>query len=208
MRRYDRFWDRIAERYARQPVADEAAYQQKLRKTREYFRPDSVVFEFGCGTGSTAINHAPYVGRILAIDVSPKMIEIARGKAQAAGTGNVTFEAATIDAFEAADESYDVVMAHSILHLLEDRDGALRKAHAMLMPGGVLVSSTMCLGDRLGTRIIRNAVVPFARLGLVPWLNSASSAQLKSSIEAAGFAIEHEWRPDAKSALFLIAGKI
>ena len=44
-----RFWDRIAARYARKPVADEAAYQKKLAVTREYLRPDMEVLEFGCG---------------------------------------------------------------------------------------------------------------------------------------------------------------
>jgi len=56
-----KFWDKVAERYSRQPVADEAAYQEKLQVTREYFQPYMEVLEFGCGTGSTAIEHAPYV---------------------------------------------------------------------------------------------------------------------------------------------------
>ncbi len=34
-----RFWDRIAERYSKRPVADEEAYQKKLQVTREYFQP-------------------------------------------------------------------------------------------------------------------------------------------------------------------------
>jgi len=59
-----KFWDKIAERYSRQPVADEAAYQKKLQVTREYLKPDMEVLEFGCGTGSTAIAHAPYVKHI------------------------------------------------------------------------------------------------------------------------------------------------
>jgi len=78
-----KFWDRIADRYSRKPVADEAAYQKKLQVTREYLRPDMEVLEFGCGTGSTAIVHAPCVKQIRAIDVSAKMIEIARHKADA-----------------------------------------------------------------------------------------------------------------------------
>ncbi len=40
-----RFWDKIAEKYSKQPVADEESYQQKLRVTREYFRPDMEVLE-------------------------------------------------------------------------------------------------------------------------------------------------------------------
>ena len=59
-----KFWDRHAERYAKSPVADEASYQKKLQVTREYLRPDMEILEFGCGTGSTAITHAPYVKHI------------------------------------------------------------------------------------------------------------------------------------------------
>jgi hypothetical protein len=49
-----RFWDRMAGRYSRQPIADEAAYREKLSSTRHYFEPGCRVPEFGCGTGSTA----------------------------------------------------------------------------------------------------------------------------------------------------------
>ena len=77
-----RFWDRIANRYSRTPIADEATYQTKLRITQDHLRPDMDVLEFGCGTGSTALVHAPVVNRILAIDISSKMIGIARDKAK------------------------------------------------------------------------------------------------------------------------------
>jgi cyclopropane fatty-acyl-phospholipid synthase-like methyltransferase len=56
-----RFWNWMAKRYARQPVANEAAYRQKLETARSYLRPDMNVLEFGCGTGSTALLHAPHV---------------------------------------------------------------------------------------------------------------------------------------------------
>ena len=82
MKKYSaRFWNIMAKRYSKSPVPDEAAYQKKLQVTRKYFRPDMKVFEFGCGTGSTAIVHAPYVKHIQAIDVSSKMVEIAEAKA-------------------------------------------------------------------------------------------------------------------------------
>ncbi len=90
-----KFWNKFAERYSKQPVADEADYQKKLQVTREYFQPDMEVLEFGCGTGSTAITHAPYVKHILAIDISSKMIEIAQGKADAENVENVTFKRST-----------------------------------------------------------------------------------------------------------------
>lgn len=78
------FWEKRADKYSRQPVADEASYQRKLEVTRKYFRPDMEVLEIGCGTGSTAISHAPYVKHIRATDFSSRMIEIAKEKARAA----------------------------------------------------------------------------------------------------------------------------
>ncbi len=50
MDRSTKFWDKIAESYSKQPIADEAAYEKKLQVTREYFHPDMEVLEIGCGT--------------------------------------------------------------------------------------------------------------------------------------------------------------
>jgi cyclopropane fatty-acyl-phospholipid synthase-like methyltransferase len=62
-------WNWVAKGYAKSPVADEAAYQKKLAATREHFRPDMDVMEFGCGTGTTAVSHAPHVRHIYGYDV-------------------------------------------------------------------------------------------------------------------------------------------
>jgi len=198
-----RFWDRHAAGYAKRPVADEAAYQTKLEKTREYFTADSRVLEVGCGTGSTAIAHAPYAGTILATDLSDGMLDIARAKADAAGLTNVEFRRSTVEAIDEPAGSFDVVMAHSVLHLLEDRDAALRLLHRQLKPDGVLVSSTMCLGDKHGWF---RWVGPVGKaLGLFPLVRVFTADELRSSITKAGFVIEHDWQPKPKAALFLIA---
>ncbi len=207
MKRYEKFWDWIAKRYARSPVRDEAAYRAKLEKTREYFTARTKVFEFGCGTGSTAIYHAPYVERILAIDVSPNMIAIARAKAEAKQLANVRFEVGSIEDIEAPAASYDVVMAHSILHLLKDPDAALAKAHAMLVPGGVFVSSTTCMGDAAVMRAIGYAVAAASATGFLPHIAVFSSGELIERMKSAGFAVEYEWRPHANAALFVVARK-
>jgi ubiquinone/menaquinone biosynthesis C-methylase UbiE len=143
------FWDRIAKRYAKKPVGDEAAYQRKLATTREYFRSDMEALEIGCGTGSTAIAHAPYVRHIRATDISDKMIEIAREKAAAAKVGNVTFETGAIEDLDVANESVDAVLALSVLHLLDDKEAAVARIHDVLRPGGIFVSNTVCLGDSM-----------------------------------------------------------
>ena len=200
-----RFWDKIALKYSKQPVRDEAAYRRKLEVTREYLHRDMRVFEFGCGTGSTAIVHAPHVAHIHAIDNSSKMIEIARRKAAAANAENVSFEVATIEDHDAPDGSYDAVMGHSILHLLEDKDAAIAKAGKLLKPGGIFVSSTFCGGD--SHRWLR-FVLPIGQfLGKMPYVDLFTRAALTESIKRAGFTIEHEWQPGKGKAVFIIAKK-
>jgi 2-polyprenyl-3-methyl-5-hydroxy-6-metoxy-1,4-benzoquinol methylase len=205
MNRDQKFWDRIAERYSKRPIADEAAYQKKLEVTRHYFRPDSDVLEIACGTGSTAIAHAPHVKHILATDISPNMIEIARSKAEAAGISNAEFRVATIKDLDAADESYDAVMAHSILHLLEDWECTIGKVYKMLNPGGAFISSTACLGDNL--RFIR-WIEPIGRLfRLMPKVSIFTTQELETALTDAGFTIDYEWQKSKKgsAAIFIVA---
>jgi ubiquinone/menaquinone biosynthesis C-methylase UbiE len=200
-----RFWDRIARRYSRQPIADEAAYQKKLEVTRQYFRPETEVLEIGCGTGSTAIAHAPYVKHIRAIDVSSRMIEIARGKAESGNVSNVTFEQSGIDAFSAADGSVDAVLMLSILHLLENRDEVINRVYEMLKLGGIFVSGTACLGD---TMSYMKLVLPLGRaVGLFPYVRVFTTEDLESAITSAGFSIDYQWQPSRGKAVFIVALK-
>ena len=202
MSRSQKFWDRIAKRYAKKPVGNEAAYQEKLARTREYFRPDMEVLEIGCGTGSTAIAHAPYVAHIRATDISEKMIEIAKGKAAAADVQNVTFEALAVEDLDVASESVDAVLALSFLHLVEDKAAVIARIHGMLRPGGIFVSNTVCLGDNM--KWFR-FVGPIGRwLGLFPLVRIFTRNQLEESLASAGFEIEHAWQPD-KAVVFIIA---
>lgn len=202
-----RFWDRVADEYSRRPIADEAAYQHKLKVTREYFRPDMQVLEFGCGTGSTALVHAPYVKHIRAIDTSSKMIEIAQGKADAANVDNVTFEHITIDEFSAPDETYDAVLGLSILHLLADKEAVIDKVYRMLQPGGIFVTSTPCLADRIKYLPLR-LILPIGRLiGRLPMVKFLTAKELLSSLTDAGFEFDYQWRPDQSATRFLVAKK-
>ena len=203
MDRSTRFWDRIAKRYSRQPIGDEAAYQNKLKVTREYFEPHMEALELGCGTGSTAITHAPYVKHIRAIDISSKMIAIAKGKADAANVNNVSFEQSTIDELSVPDQTLDVVLGLSILHLLENKEAAIGKVHQMLKPGGVFVSSTACIGD---TMKFFKFIVPIGKfLGLMPLVKVFTTAELEDSLTDAGFEIDYQWQPGKGKAVFIVA---
>lgn len=199
------FWDKIADRYSRRPVADEESYQKKLQVTRQYLRPDMEVLEFGCGTGSTAIAHAPFVKRIQAIDISSKMLEIARSKANASETLNIAFQQSGIDEFSVAEQSLDAVLGLSILHLLPNMKSAIAKVHGMLKPGGIFISSTACLGDSMK---FLKFIVPIGRLlGLIPLVKIFTSKELEDSLIDCGFAIDYRWQPGKSKAVFIVAKK-
>lgn len=143
------FWDGIAEKYAAKPVDDPEAFERKIGHTRGLLRPDAVVLEVGCGTGSLALRLADACEHIHGLDLSGEMVRIARAKASEAQVSNLTFHTGPFDAsFDAlGPASVDVFCAFSILHLVPDLDDALSRAFALTKPGGVLVSSTVCLGD-------------------------------------------------------------
>ncbi|QDY68777.1 class I SAM-dependent methyltransferase [Qingshengfaniella alkalisoli] len=200
-----RFWDRFAERYARSPVSDEETYQAKLAKTQALMRPEMEVFEFGCGTGSTALKHASHVAHIVSTDVSPKMIEIARLKATEQGIQNVTFRRQDFDAMIVDEGCFDMVLGLNILHLLPEWRQAIRTSFRMLRPGGYFVTSTACLRDSMA---FLRPVVPLGRaVGLLPSVVFFTQDDYDRRLWEVGFEITESWLPGPRKALFTIARK-
>lgn len=204
MKEAKEFWNKIAPRYAKAPIREEKVYQEKLAITQEYFQPDWSVLEFGCGTGSTAIVHAPYVKHILATDISDRMIDIAEQRAKDAGIKNISFQVGALDSLTLEPESCDAVLGLNILHLLEDLDTTISRVHSLLKPGGVFVSSTALIKD---ISFIWRVLIPGMQiLGFAPYVNRFDKHELLAKLTGAGFDIDHEWQP-AKASIFVVARK-
>lgn len=200
-----KFWDRIAKRYIERPVQDPAAYARKLEATRALLRPDMTVLEIGSGSGTTALLHAPHVRAIHGIDISPKMVAHARDEARKAQIGNATFDVGTIGEFSRPDASHDMVLALSVLHLLDDWRATIRKVHGLLKPGGYFVSSTACMGGAL--TLLRPVMWLGSVFSLLPTAQFFSSGALLDAMRDAGFEIVESWQPDKSAAVFVIARK-
>ncbi|MGI9305278.1 MAG: class I SAM-dependent methyltransferase [Gammaproteobacteria bacterium] len=199
------FWNMMAARYARKPIEDEESYQRKVQITQTYLRPDMKLLEFGCGTGSTALIHAHCVQSIRAIDYSSKMIAIARNKAQAAGVSNVTFETSSIEEMADPDGSYDAILGLSVLHLLDNKEAVIKKVFRLLKPGGLFVSSTVCVGDTQGRF---KWILPIgAALRVLPLVRVFTAESLLASLASTGFDIDHQWRPAPDKSIFIVGKK-
>ncbi len=206
MRYSTHFWNIIAGHYAKSPVANEDVYQLKLAATRRYLKPDMRVLEFGCGTGSTALLHAPLVQHYTAIDVSRNMLKIANGKLAGTSIDNLAFQQSAIEEWSAPDESYDLILGLSILHLLNDPDAAIEKAHRMLKPGGRLVTSTVCIGGKMP--VMKILLKIGHALGLLPKIVFFGRKDLEERINRTGFRTEFILKEaESTDSRFLISAK-
>lgn len=202
------FWDKKAAGYAKSSISDEQAYQRKLSETQALFSPEMRVLEFGCGTGATAVQHAPHVQHIDATDISENMLDIARTRAREANVENISFTCAALTELNAGAASYDAVLGLNIIHLLENRKATLAEAARVLKPGGLFVSSTACLGDS-PLRFIKYFAPLGKLLGLMPDVYIFREAELTAEIEKHGFTIETQWHHGFKNiSVFIIARKI
>jgi ubiquinone/menaquinone biosynthesis C-methylase UbiE len=204
-----RFWDRIARKYAADPIADVDGYERTLAQTRHYLKRGDVAFEFGCGTGTTALKLAPSVARMVATDISGEMIAIAREKASAESYTNVAFEVATPDAAPWPDASFDVALGFNVLHLVAARQAALAGVHRLLKPGGLFISKTPCLGEM--NPLIRLALPLMQLVGKAPYASFQTGDELEREIAATGFEIVERARHASRgkdTRPFFVARKI
>lgn len=182
--RNQRFWNRIATRYAARPLKNVAAYEAMLADVTTRLAPTYRVLEIGCGTGGTAIRLAPHVARWQATDFSSEMVRIARAKP---GADTVCFMVA--DAAQAlGGNPFDAICAFNVLHLVDDLPDMLARIHTNLAPGGQLICKTWCFAD-LPLRV--RALFPALRMiGLFPVATPLREHALKQAILDAGFTIE------------------
>jgi SAM-dependent methyltransferase len=92
--------------------------------------------EIGCGKGEFSRRLAEHSQRVLAMDLSPEMIRIAR--ASSAHVPNIDFQIADVMSYDLPPESFDCIASIATLHHLPLRE-VLLKMKAALKPGGVLL---------------------------------------------------------------------
>lgn len=180
-----RFWDRIARKYAADPIADMAGYEATLLRVQGLLSTEQDVLEIGCGTGTTALRLAPSTRRLLATDVSAGMIAIAREKLAAQPMPQLSFAVADADDPAFGQGVYDVALAFNVLHLVSDLDLALGLAVQALRPGGLLISKTPCIAE-MNPLIPRLALPLMRAIGKAPPVLCFNGAALQSAITRQG----------------------
>jgi len=133
-------------------------------------RPGEAVLDIGSGGGIDAFLAAQRVGpagRVLGVDMTPAMLQLARRAAEAGGYANVTFRHGYAESLPAEDASIDVILSNCVINLAEDKAAVFREAFRVLRPGGRLEINDMVFGG---------AVLPSLRTSAEGWSECISGA--------------------------------
>jgi SAM-dependent methyltransferase len=148
-------------------------------------RPGEVVVDLGCGGGLDVLLAAGKVGptgRVVGVDMTPEMLERARGNAAKQGAANVEFHQATIDKLPLADASVDCVISNCVINLAPDKAAVFREIARVLRPGGRVAVSDIALKRELPSEIGGNLL---AYIGCVA--GAISFADYERGLREAGF---------------------
>jgi ubiquinone/menaquinone biosynthesis C-methylase UbiE len=111
---------------------------------RHGIEPGMTVLEVGPGNGTYTVATARRVGdsgKVVTIDIEPKMIERVTRRAQTEGIDNIEAKIANVYDLPFEDGSFDAIYMIAVIGEIPEPDRALREFHRVLSPSGTLAFS-------------------------------------------------------------------
>ena len=149
-------------------------------------RPDETILDLGSGGGIDCFLAAKEVGEtgyVIGIDMTPRMLELARDNAEKLKTENVVFKLGHIESIPQEDNSVDLVISNCVIALSEQKDRVFSEILRTLKPGGRFVISDIVTDSPLPDEVRKSAA---------EWVSCVGGAAVMSDylamVEETGFA--------------------
>ena len=182
---------RIAEMYGKSDIGDlpatvtDVAFGCGNPTAIAALQPGETVLDLGSGGGIDCFLASKMVGprgKVIGVDMTPEMIELANRNKKKVGASNVEFRMGQIEELPVETASVDVIISNCVINLSPDKDAVFAEAFRVLKPGGRLQVS-----DIVWTKPVPESV----KGDMEKWAGCIAGALLESEylgkIRAAGF---------------------
>ncbi|MCI7767185.1 MAG: class I SAM-dependent methyltransferase [Oscillospiraceae bacterium] len=137
------FWDTIAGIYdLNEKVFNRSVNEQMCRALENEIPKGAKVLDCAAGTGMLSMTAAKKAGKVLCTDKAKEMLIQAMKKARRKGVYNIAFARRDITALKDADNSFDIVIAGNVMHLLQDPEKAFSELVRVTKKGGKIIIPT------------------------------------------------------------------
>jgi len=212
MNKSEEFWDGVSKNYDKTEERFEYIHSRSRENTRKLLKESDTVLDYGCGAGTAACQFSSQVKEIHGMDISSKMIEIAKEKTAVSQAQNLSFEQSDIFDETYSNESYDVILAFNMLHTVPSPQDVIQRINELLKPEGLFISVTPCLRQKMS--LLVNLQIQLVRVlckfGVIPIpIRRITSFEVDGLLEAGGFqATESEEIYKGASSYFVAAKKL
>ncbi|MFC2104866.1 class I SAM-dependent methyltransferase [Bacteroidota bacterium] len=179
MNKSEKFWNRVSNSFDKHNKKTIQAHIKTVGIIKKYLHDNDIVLDLGCATGAISNDIAGHVKEVHGIDISSKMIEIAKRNADERKIENVNFAQSSIFEEKLKKESFNVILAYNVLHLVEDTQKVLQRINELLKPGGQIISSTACLGEKT---LLGKFFIFLSKIGIVPNIKPFKISELEDLI--------------------------
>ena len=128
-------WDKIAAGYDQFTTSKNMALAQEALR-RVGLRPGMQLLDVAAGSGALSLPAARLGARVVAVDISPAMVERLAARARDEGLANLEARVMDGQALELADDTFDVSGSQFGVMLFPDLPRGLRELARVTRPGG------------------------------------------------------------------------
>jgi ubiquinone/menaquinone biosynthesis C-methylase UbiE len=191
MNKSEKLWDRMSTVYDAGTKKFDYINIKVIENTKKYLKPNDIVLECGCGTGTLTVDVANSVKEVHAVDVSSKMLDNARAKALDRKIENINFVQSTLFDERFSIEAFDVILAFNVLHYLKDIRESIKRINTLLKPGGLFISVTPCSIEKrtFASFLFSKFISVLGQTRILPYIKFFKFAELDRIVTNENFTI-------------------